>query len=102
MNQFTGKEISRESMNEIVCSIVGWASRCGERENTYGTPSGVLSSSGQAQISFRVHEKKVTGKPSYMAPTDEAPWTSPTLPLRRSRLLLRPSHPTRTTRRLED
>ena len=43
MNQFTGKEMSRDRMNEIVCSIVGRASRWGEREKMYGVPSGVLN-----------------------------------------------------------
>lgn len=101
MNQFTGKEMSRDSMNEIVCNIVGRRSRCGEREKIYGAPSGVLDCSSQARVSFRVHEK-VTGKPSYMAPTDEVPWTPPVFPLRRGRLHLLPYHPMRTTHRLTD
>ena len=97
MNQFTGREMSRDSMNEIVCSIVGWVSRCGEREKIYGAPSGVLNDSSQAQASFLVHEK-ITGKPSYMAPTDEVPWTTLPLLLRRNLLPLS-SRPTRITRR---
>ena len=52
MNQFTGREISRDSMNEIVCSIVGWVPRRKEREKIYGAPSGVLNGSGQAQVLF--------------------------------------------------
>lgn len=72
MNQFTGKEMSRDSMNEIICSIVGRVSRCEEREKVYDAPSGVLNDSSQAQFSFRVHEK-VTGRPSYIAPTAATP-----------------------------